>query len=611
MLGGMFSTPNKKKFVHILLVEDDPIIASTEVKLLKKLGYSVTHVSSGNEAIAKMKSVAPDIDLILMDINLGEGMDGTFAAREILSENDIPIMFLSGITDSNAIERIDDIFSYGFVVKGAEMTILDASIKMALKLHRARRELKENQIELLLLSNAIESSGNAIAIAGTEAVIQYVNPAFLRMWGYTGKDEVIGRPAVDFWDEPEKASFVSQSVLVKGSWSGEMTARNREGESFNVDVNTYLVRDSSDSPIGIIASFSGNIARKLADESVMESEERFRNIFENAIEGIYQTTPDGRYINVNPSFAAMFGYSSPEEMIVGIDNIGTQVYVDPEVREHLKKLLEENNSVKNFKAEVYRKDGSKFWISINAKAMRDKDGNVHHFEGTNIEITEHRILDERYYAELNSKIKSLEIMLNQKVNEIQGKNSRLESLEAELARLKLELHEKENPLIESHNMYRELSCKLVNCIAGLERLCQSAPVEKTGLRVYIESIADSVLSNYMPGENRPGINVYVEQVPTGIKQVVFLGLIVNELLADIFRNSDFPEPPGDVGIEVKKTEGSVILRVTAAGNGFVKEWHEKADAFDLSCVNMIVEQIGGTLETETANGLSVTVKFSH
>ena len=55
----------------------------------------------------------------------------------------------------------------------------------------------------------------------------------------------------------------------------------------------------------------------------------------------------------------------------------------------------------------------------------------------------------------------------------------------------------------------------------------------------------------------------------------------------------------------------MILRVTAAGNGFVKEWHEKADAFDLSCVNMIVEQIGGTLETETANGLSVTVKFSH
>ena len=429
------------------------------------------------------------------------------------------------------------------------------------------------------------------------------------MWGYTSKDEVIGRPAVNFWDEPEKASFVSQSVLAKGSWSGEMIARNSEGECFNVDVNTYLVRDAADSPIGIIASFSGNIARKLAAESVIESEERLRNIFENAIEGIYQTTPDGRYLNVNTSFAEMFGYASPEEMIVSIDDIGGQVYVDPDVRERLKKLLEENNSVKNFEAEVYRKDGSKFWISINARAMRDKDGKVHHFEGTNIDITEHRILDERY-AELKSKIESLEITLNQNVNEIQGKNNRLESLEAELARSKREVHEKENSIIETQNRFKDLSEKLVNCTAGLERLYQPTSAEKAGLGAYIESIADSVLSNYLPGENRPGINVSVARVPTGIKQTFFLGLIVNELLADIFRNAEFQEPSGEVSVEVKETGGSVILTVAAAGDVFVKESHEKRGAVDLSCVRMIVEQIGGTVETETAKGFSVTVKFS-
>ena len=254
-----------------MLVEDEHIIAATEARLLKKLGYTVTLITSGREAIDFVNSTPDELDMILMDIDLGHGIDGTTTAREILKAHDIPILFLSGVSEPETIERVDDVFSYGFVVKGSDISILDASIKMAFRLYRVNSELKIKERELLLLSNALESSGDAIAISGPDAVLQYVNPAFLKMWDYSSKDEVIGKSASDFWKEPEKASFVAQSVLLKGGWTGELTAKGRDGTCFTVDVSTSLVKDSMNKATGIIATFRSNAARKLADESVLEN----------------------------------------------------------------------------------------------------------------------------------------------------------------------------------------------------------------------------------------------------------------------------------------------------------------------------------------------------
>ena len=135
MFNPFVSKSSKNKPGRILLVEDDRIIAAAELKLLKKLGYSVTVAASGKEAVDIINANPSDTDLILMDIDLGRGMDGTAAVREILKLHDIPVLFLSGSSDPDTIERLDDVLSYGFVVKGADISILAASIKMAFRLH--------------------------------------------------------------------------------------------------------------------------------------------------------------------------------------------------------------------------------------------------------------------------------------------------------------------------------------------------------------------------------------------------------------------------------------------------------------------------------------------
>jgi len=93
---------------------------------------------------------------------------------------------------------------------------------------------------------------------------------------------------------------------------------------------------------------------------------QYRNIFENASEGIFQVTPEGRLLSANPSFARMLGYGSPGELMAQVSDIGNQLYVNPADRERLKELLEADGLVTGFETEFKRRDGRRLWISVNS-----------------------------------------------------------------------------------------------------------------------------------------------------------------------------------------------------------------------------------------------------
>jgi len=120
------------------------------------------------------------------------------------------------------------------------------------------------------------------------------------------------------------------------------------------------------------------------------SEEKYRSIFENAVEGIFQATPDGRFLSANPALAEMFGFQSSQELMETVTDIGNQLYVNPEDRIILKKLYEEQGMVSRFETRQYRKDGSILWVSLNAHAVRDKDGKIVCYEGTVEDIAERK-----------------------------------------------------------------------------------------------------------------------------------------------------------------------------------------------------------------------------
>jgi PAS domain S-box-containing protein/putative nucleotidyltransferase with HDIG domain len=127
--------------------------------------------------------------------------------------------------------------------------------------------------------------------------------------------------------------------------------------------------------------------RRHTEEALRLSESRYRNIFDNAVEGIFQSTPQGRFISVNPSVAEMHGYGSPEELLEAITDIEHQVYVNPGRRRDFQRLIEQDGFVRNFEYQAYRKDGNILWISENTRGVHDAAGNLSYYEGFAENIT--------------------------------------------------------------------------------------------------------------------------------------------------------------------------------------------------------------------------------
>lgn len=138
-----------------------------------------------------------------------------------------------------------------------------------------------------------------------------------------------------------------------------------------------------------------NAERLQTFKAQQESEKRYQRLFENAMEGIYQASLEGRYITMNPAFARIYGYDTPQEMIEAISNIARQLYVSPQDREAFITEIEEKGIVRNREVLNRRKDGQLIWVSVNALAVRDEQGKTLYYEGIISDITERKHAEEK------------------------------------------------------------------------------------------------------------------------------------------------------------------------------------------------------------------------
>ncbi len=150
--------------------------------------------------------------------------------------------------------------------------------------------------------------------------------------------------------------------------------------------------------------------REAAVEALRTAEAKYRSIFDHAVEGIFQTTPEGRYLSANPALAQIYGYRDAAELITAVNDVSKQIYVDPNRRDDFIAEMERQDQVRGFEAEVVRRDGSIIWISENARAVRDAQGRLLYYEGTVEDITQRKrsadLEREKEAAEAASRAKS-------------------------------------------------------------------------------------------------------------------------------------------------------------------------------------------------------------
>ena len=188
--------------------------------------------------------------------------------------------------------------------------------------------------------------------------------------------------------DPENEAKYSNLRRDGSSISGEAYASSLGGGGSYLWGKAMPLYGSAGNLIGVIESIRDITELKLAERELRRSRRMYREIFENSILGLYQSVPEGRYLSVNPAFARLFGYSSPDEMLASVTDIGSQLYLHPEDRERAVKQITEKGYLEGFEIEVQRRDETRFWVSMNTRIVQDEDGM--HFDGTVEDITKRK-----------------------------------------------------------------------------------------------------------------------------------------------------------------------------------------------------------------------------
>jgi len=223
------------------------------------------------------------------------------------------------------------------------------------------------------------------------------NPSLARMYGYDSPQEIIASITDiqrQLYVDPNRREEFKRLLEEQGMVQHfEVEVYRKDGSKMWLSANARVVREC-DTIVRYEGTFEDITGRKLLEDQLRQAQQKYRDIVDNAVVGIFQSTPDGRYTTVNPAMANMLGYDSPHELVSAVTDISQQVYVYSESREEFKRLLQEHGVAKNFEIQAYRKDGSKMWISANVRAV-SKDGGLVAYEGMNEDITQRKLLEDQ------------------------------------------------------------------------------------------------------------------------------------------------------------------------------------------------------------------------
>ena len=238
-----------------------------------------------------------------------------------------------------------------------------------------------------------QDADDAIVSSDSQGNIVGWNRAAETVFGYSAS-EAMGQPLTLIMPSVFQEGYVAGAPPVRAGGEPpvigktvELEGRRKDGSRFPLEASRsdWLLADER-----LYTAVLRDITqRKQAEQRLRQAEAKYRHIFEQAMEGLFHSTPAGRFITVNPALASMLGYVSPEELLAAPHNLDRDFYVQPGRRAEFMSQLDDHGMISNFESQVYRKDGSLIWISETARVMRDEAGQVC-YEGTMLNITARR-----------------------------------------------------------------------------------------------------------------------------------------------------------------------------------------------------------------------------
>jgi PAS domain S-box-containing protein len=381
-------TPMSKPLC-VLMIEDSEDDAALLIRHLTKGGYT-PHCERVETAEAMRRVLAQgSFDLILCDYKLPRfsGIDALSLFKE--TELDIPFILVSGTIGEEVAVQALKTGADDYVMKD-RLGRLCPAIERALQDRQLLRQRNQAQEEIVRRAiewqKTFDSANDAIWILDRNHRVLRSNKAAERFFGEP-YDTFIGRHCWEIVHGTAAPYPKCPVVRVKDSLRREATDLQIGDRWFEIVADPIL--DAEGRFDGVVHIVSDITERKQAEEELRRSEERYRNIFDNSVEGIFQSTLEGRLVKVNPAYASIFGYDSLEEMVESVTNIGTQLYVDPKDRQASFDMVEREGVIRGFECRCRRKDGAEIWISINSRLGTTPEGLVC-YEGFVQDITDRK-----------------------------------------------------------------------------------------------------------------------------------------------------------------------------------------------------------------------------
>jgi PAS domain S-box-containing protein/putative nucleotidyltransferase with HDIG domain len=248
-------------------------------------------------------------------------------------------------------------------------------------------ERKEAEEEMQKMASIVKHSIEVVSLTDPEGNMVFLNETGCRMLGIEPA-RMTGKSIMDIIPGELQPMFRTQvmSILNKGgSWEGDLQYRNQKtGKLFDVYTMAYAIKN----PASGAPRYFASVSLDITERKVME--ENYRSIFDNAREGIFRTTPEGRFVLANRAMARILGYDSPEALIDGVTDIPGQLYIHPEERSQTLEFLEREGYVKNAEVQWKRKDGATIWVHRTMRAVRDEKGKILYLEGLVTDITDRK-----------------------------------------------------------------------------------------------------------------------------------------------------------------------------------------------------------------------------
>jgi len=580
-------TENHKK--TILLVDDDVFVAMAQKNMLEQHGYAVFMVHRGEDAV-RIFGTVNTIDLVLMDIDLGRGMDGTETASAILGTNDIPVIFLSNHTDPVIMEKTEQISSYGYVLKNSGPTVLLASIRMAFRLFDANKLAEKTAVRLRATLTAIPDLMFIVDRDGY--FLDYHGPAGEDLLALA-PEKIIGGHLLNVF--PQEEAEV-QLALYKKCLSTGMVQNYAYSLDIRGETKYFDLRITKLDMLTVLAIVRDVTAAKKNEITLREREALHSSILNASPDNITLTDLDGRMIMFSPAALTMFGYESGDSLL------GHPVteFMVPEERERAGINFMKMQQGILLGAEQYkgiRRDGSVFDIEVNAEFVRDAVGKPNKIVFIVRDITERRKKNDEIQALLSEK----ELILKEVHHRIKNNMSTIKSL------LSIQAGMVSEP---GAALALEDACNRIQSMMLLyDKLYQSAEFTEMAVAKYLPDLIDEIIVNF-PNSGSVSVRKNIGDFILGVKKLQPVGIILNELLTNIMKYAFSGRQDGIIIVTASLDGNRVRLTIEDNGNGMPDTVDFKNPAgFGILLVGELTRQLKGTIQVEKTAGTRIALEF--